>query len=324
MPRSARADDRDEILTDVAEMYYEEGLTQAEIAAKIGVTRSAISRMLTDARERGIVEIKVRRPLRFDEQLEAELTRQFGLEAAHVLVWNKKDRYEELRDRLGKAASHVLTEMLAHGMVVGLPWGTTIAATIEAVKVESPVGVRVVQLVGVLGSSSHAYNGQALVERLAYKLGGEGIYLYTPFIVESSDTVRSLLANPEIRTAIDIGRQSNIALLGIGTTASDHSSLYLGGHITRDDLERLELAGAVGDISGYHFDIQGRMLDIAFNDCLVGIARDDLLGIPTRLAVAGGAPKVISVLGALRGGLVNVLVTDSTTATEILDLDAAG
>ncbi len=177
MVKRTRGEDRDEVLADVAEMYYDEGLTQAEIAHSLGVTASAVSRMLTEARDKGIVEIRVRRPLRFNPALERALIDAFGLENAHVLVWHKKDHYEELRERLGVVAARVLSNLLTPGMVIGVPWGLTVSATIEALEVQHPVPVKVVQLVGVLGSTSHVYNAQALVERLARKLGGEGVYL---------------------------------------------------------------------------------------------------------------------------------------------------
>lgn len=324
MVKRIRGEDRDEVLADVAEMYYDEGLTQTEIARSLGVTASAVSRMLTEARDKGIVEIRVRRPLRFDAALETALIDAFGLENAHVLVWHKKDHYEELRERLGVVAARVLSNLLVPGMVIGVPWGLTVSATIEALEVQHPVPVKVVQLVGVLGSTSHVYNAQALVERLARKLGGEGVYLYTPFIVDSQDMVRSLLNNQGIREAIEIGKQCDVALLGVGTTDARYSSLYRGGHITLGELEALQQAGAVGDVSGQHFDINGNTPDIEFHNHLVGIAREDLLRIPKRLGVAGGAEaKAKAVLGALRGNYVNILVTDSDTASQVLELNRA-
>jgi DNA-binding transcriptional regulator LsrR (DeoR family) len=321
MFKHRRGEEREELLADVAEMYYDEGRTQDEIAAAFGMTRSAISRMLSEARQKGIVEIHVRRPLRRDTELETELMRRFGLRGAHVLTWKKSESYEGLRARLGLAAAQVLSDLIAPDMVIGLPWGRTVSATIDALTVREPIAVKVVQLVGVLGSGSHAYNAQALVEQLARKLGGEGVYLYTPFIVESEETVRALLNNQHIRQAIETGRRCSIALLGVGTTDPQYSSLYQGGHISLEQLEALRAAGAVGDVSGHHFDINGHAPEIAFHNYLVGIARDDLLMIPTRLGVAGGQPKVRPILGALRGGFVNMLVTDSGTAAQVLALD---
>lgn len=323
MTKYRRGHDRDELLADVAEMYYEEGFTQAEISRQVGMTRSAISRMLSESRQKGIVEIIVHRPLRFDKDLEAAVIERFNLKNASVLLWQHKEgQYDRLRYRLGRVAAQVLRGLLRPDMVLGVAWGTTVSATIEALEVPDPMPMDVVQLVGVLGSSSHAFNAQALVEMLAREVGGEGTYLYSPFIVENADTARSILNIPNVRDAIALGREAEVALLGIGTVVDPNfCSLFLGGHISRGILKNLVDAGAVGDVSGRHFDIYGNEPETEFHDRLVGIARDDLLAIPTRLGVAGDMAKAQAVLGALRGGYVNMLVTDSDTAEAVLALD---
>jgi DNA-binding transcriptional regulator LsrR (DeoR family) len=319
--RYRRGEDRDDLLADVAEMYYERGRTQAEIADTIGVTRSAVSRMLTEARERSIVEIRIQRPLRFDPGLEDRLVERFGLQAARVVVWNGKDNYDQLRQRLGLAAADALRHLLSPGITLGIAWGTTVAATIEAFHMDEPLPMKVVQLIGVIGASIPAYNAQALVDTMARKVSGEGVYLYAPFLVENADTVQALLRTPHIHEAIELGKRSDIALLGIGTTEPELSSLVLSGHLSRKDLQTLRKAGAVGDVCGQHYDQDGQPPDIRFDERLIGIPRPSLLAIPTRFGVAGGETKAPSVLGALRGGYVNWLVTDSRCASLILSLD---
>lgn len=320
MTKYQRGEDRDELLADIAEMYYEDGLTQAEISHTFKVTRSAISRMLTEARQKGIVEIKVRRPLRFDTDLEKTMVQRFNLQSAHVLAYERTRNLEELRSRLGKACAKILIGMLKPNMIFGVAWGTTVNATIDAIEEPGPIPIKVVQLVGVLGSKSHAFNAQALVEKLANKFGGEGIYLYTPFIVDNEEMVRNLLKISTVQEAIDMGRHCQAALLGIGTTEPEYCSLYQGGHITREDLDNLIGAGAVGDVSGHYFDIYGQTPDNGFQSRLVGITREDLTGIPIRVGVAGGPSKASAILGAIRGNYVNVLVTDSATAAQVLEL----
>lgn len=321
MNKYTRGDDREELLARMAEMYYEKKCSQAEIARAVGVTRSAVSRMLKEAMEKGIVAIQIRRPLRFDESLAQALVQRFSLQNAHVLAWDKETNYQELQSRLGKAAAQVLAANLAPALMVGVAWGTTVSATIAALEVSESIPVRVVQLVGVLGSSSHAFNAQALVQNLASKLGGEGTYMYTPFIVDNEETARSLLNSDNIRAAIDAGKHCDLALLGIGTTDPDYCTLYQGGHISRGTLESLRRAGAVGDVGAHYFGLDGRMTDTDFHNRLIGIALDDLLAIPTRLGVAGGRAKAKSIRGALRGHYINVLVTDSLTAALVLELD---
>jgi deoxyribonucleoside regulator len=314
-----RGDERNKLLANVAVMYYDEGLTQSEVAKTVGVTRSAVSRMLSEAREKGIVTIQIQRPLRFDEKLAARLEERFGLLKAHVVVWNKSDQYHGLRSQLGVAASRILTDMLKPNTRIGVAWGTTVSATIEALTVANPLPVTVVQLVGVVGSTDHTYDAHAQVQKLAEKLRGKGVYLFTPFVADTEDMARALLNNQSIREAIEVAKNCDIALLGIGATAPDLCSLYLAGHISLEALKMLQAAGAVGDISGWYFDADGKVLELDLHKYLVGIPAPDLLSIPLRLAVAGSAAKVEAIHGALQGRLINILVTDSQTAELVLE-----
>jgi DNA-binding transcriptional regulator LsrR (DeoR family) len=322
MTKYTRGHERDELLADVAEMYYVDDLTQQEVSRAIGITRSAVSRMLTEARHKGIVEITVRRPLSFDLELEEALIERFNLLDAHVLSIQQATNYDTLRNRLGRTAAQVLGGLFRPQMICGVTWGTTVSATIDVLKVANPIQMQIVQLGGVLGSSSHAYNAQALVEMMARKVGGEGVYLYSPFLVENAVTARSIMNIPNVREAIATAKRSDVALLGIGTiTDENYSSLYQGGHITMRTIEELREAGAVGDVSALHFDVEGNFADTPFHDRLVGIGVDDLLAIPVRFAVAGSHAKVEAILGALRGRWVNQLVTDRSTAEAVMALD---
>jgi deoxyribonucleoside regulator len=161
--------DREEMLADIAEMYYMEGKTQAEISQTIGMTRSAISRLLTEARQKGVVEINICRPLRFEADLESELEKRFGLGSAHVVICQVDSRYDDIRSRLGRAGARILSDHLSSNMTLGIAWGTTINEVVESFQPVKLDNVTVVQLVGVLGSNRHEYSGQTLVERMASK-----------------------------------------------------------------------------------------------------------------------------------------------------------
>lgn len=316
--------DRDELLADIAEMYYQEGQTQAEISRKVGMTRSAISRLLTEARQKGIVEIHVRRPLRFDSELEERLIQQFRLIGARVVVTSQRDSYEELQIKLGGAAANELKPLLRPNMIVGVAWGTTIKFLIDAYAGGPLADIRVVQLLGVMGSTRHGYSGQSLVEELARKLGGEGIYLYTPFIVDTEDAAEVLRNDPSIKAAISLARTSDLAILGIGSTRPDYCSLLQGGHISRKDLNTIIGQGAVGDVNGHYFDLQGQSSNVDFHRRLIGLPREDLQRIPVRFGTAGSTQKAEAILGALRGGFINYLTTDSAAAVRVLDLAKSG
>lgn len=311
---------RDELLAFVAEKYYLEDHRQTDIAGMIGLTRSAVSRMLTEAREKGIVEIVVHHPFQFDHELEDKLKSKLGLNHVSVLVFNNHPPYDDLKKQLGKAGSRLLASLIKPGYKIGVAWGTTVQATIEAFDADPIPDSQVVQLVGVLGSTRHSYSAQTLVERLADKIGGEGMYLYTPFIVENQQTAASLMEDPVVEEAISIGRQCDIALVGIGTTKPEFCSLYRGDHISLDELNTIQSAGAVGDVCALYYGIEGDLSSIGFHQRRIGASLDGLKNIKTRLAVAGNIEKAEAILGAICGGFINSLVTDNLTAVRVLEL----
>ncbi|MCJ7718238.1 MAG: sugar-binding transcriptional regulator [Anaerolineales bacterium] len=312
--------DRDELLAFVAEKYYREIHNQIAIAKMIGYSRSAVSRMLTEAREKGLVEVIIHHPFQYDHELEEKLKLAFNLKHASVVVFHNQPDYDEVRKQLGKAASRLLASLIKPGHKIGIAWGTSIQATIEAYEANPVRNTQVIQLVGVLGSSRHSYSAQTLVDQMAQNIDGEGIYLYAPFIVENEQTAASLLEDPSVEQAIEKGKGCDIALMGIGTTKSNYCSLYKGNHISLQDLESFQAAGAVGDVCGLYFNIEGHLSQVDFHQRRIGVSWPDLQEIPIRLAVAGMTDKTEAILGAVRGRFANSLVTDNLTAIQVLEL----
>lgn len=312
---------RGELLADVAEMYFLEGKTQAQIARKVGVTRSMVSRMLSEARAAGIVEFSVRRPLSLDAGLAADLKKRFGLRQARVVAARAEDGQRRLR-RLGAAGAQVLGGFLRPGLKLGLTWGTAVRATLQALEVESRVpSLKIVQLIGALGARIEDYDGHALVRALETRLGGEAYYINAPFLVDSREAAQELLANRSLAETIALARQCDVALLGVGSVDPQHSSFYQAGYVPLRDLKALQREGAVGDVCGLHFTAGGKPAGADFSSRLVGINERQLRAIPVRIGVAGGSGKAAPVLGALRGGYINILVTDDLVARVLLKED---
>jgi deoxyribonucleoside regulator len=309
---------RDQLLVAVSEMYYVQGLTQDEISSQVGVTRSMISRLLKEARHRGIVEIRVHRQEQRDSRLEAALHAQFSIEAFVAAAAEQSGAPEQVRRLIGRVAAGVLVERITSTTVLGLGWGTSVSAVVDEVQVAHPCPARVVQLVGALGARDLDYDGHNAVQRLAERLGGEGFFLHAPFLVDSHRTAQQLLENQSVRETVELFKRCKVVLTGIGSTDPRFSGYYHAGYVPISELERLRAAGAVGDVCGHHLDKRGHEVARSFDGRLVTISRTDFLAIPKRIGVAGGPGKADPVLAALRAGYINVLVTDSGTAARIL------
>lgn len=320
MNEAISPNNRVRLLADVAEMYYIEGLNQSQIAEQVGVTRSMVSRMLQDARDRGIVEFRIHRPVTFDHELAQRLKDKFGLKGAWVVVLDRTEQDQVLR-QVGIGAARALADLLEPDSILGLAWGTCIRATVDAFELPAPMpNVRIVQLVGAGDSRIRDYDGHALVGRMAQLTGGEGIYLNAPIMVENAEGAQTLLESKTIRETIALARQCDLALLGIGSTQPRFSTFFHSGYFSMEDLDKLHKDNAIGNVCGMHFTREGKLTSYDFQKRLVTVSKDELFAIEKRLGVACGPGKVEPLLGALRGGYINLLVTDNHAAAALLEL----
>jgi DNA-binding transcriptional regulator LsrR (DeoR family) len=298
-------------------MYYLKGEDQSQIAKNLFVSRSMVSRMLTDARRLGLVKIHIERPVNHNTELENLLCQQFGLKTAIVV---EQPGGQALLASLGKAAARYLEEELKPGQTLGTSWGTAISATVDELQFETPVpGIRIIQLLGSLGARIKQYHGIAIVNRLVDKLGGEGIYLNAPFLVESAELASVLKESKDIRETFQLGSQADVALLGIGSAEPKVSPYVLAGYLPEKEMQEICDKGAVGDVCGIFMDIYGNPLNSELQERTIGISLEALSNIPLRIGVSGGPHKINPIIGALRGKHVNVLVTDANTAQGVIN-----
>lgn len=307
----------DELLVTVATWYYEEQLGQSEIAQRLNKSRSMVSRLLQEAREIGIVEIRIRWPLQRDEVLEEKLCRQFGLQEAWVSSFTSEN-YSSLLSGLGSLGALCVKHLLRRGMSVSVGWGKTLYEVVRFLPEIDVNDGRIIQIIGSLGHGDPLIEGTELVRWLAQKTGSQFKYLPSPLFVENEQTAKSLLEVDAIAQTLTLGRHADLALIGIGALESPASTLYHAGYFDDKDIEFLKACGSVGSILGNQIDQFGHVLDIFANKRIIGLKPDELKGINTVVAFAGGMEKVLPILGSLRGGYLDVLVTDSATAESVL------
>jgi deoxyribonucleoside regulator len=312
-------DERSILLARISRLYYLEDRSQSEIADLIGISRSAISRMLTEARRTGIVKIEVHQPLLRNEAIETELQSRFGLlEAAVVDPGNNASTAEALHVA-GQMAASLITRHLTQISVLGISWGTAVAATVDALPSLHLPHLQVVQIIGAAGSASNLTDTPDLAVRTAQKLGGQFRVLTAPMLVENAAVARSLLSNRTVADALELASKCDIALVGIGSTNYTVSSVLRAGYVNQEYVEMLREQGAVGDVCGLYFDQAGNFLDIEVHDRRIGISREWLMNhVQKVIAVAVGKPKLSALFGALSGKRIGKLVTDKYTAEDLL------
>jgi len=311
---------RADLLTRVASLYYEENLTQAEIARRIGTSRSTVSRLLQEAREAGWVEIIIHHRWKTVPAVEQELVARFGLRGARVLAGEDR-QHDELLRGLGMLAAEYLDGLIQNGHILGISWGTAIYNTVQALRPRRKVSVTVVQMIGAVGRGEPLIDGPDLARSLAHVYGGEYRCLHAPLVVEDARIKEALLQEPHIRETLALARQADVALVGVGSPVAEVASLLRAGYVDTKTLAALQEQGVVGDVCARHYDIHGKVLDLDINRRIIGIELEDLHRVKVVIGVAGGEGKAEAIVGALRGHHINTLVTDEATALRVLELD---
>ncbi len=312
-----------QLTANVAQWYYVEGLSQEKVGERAGLTRIAVSRLLDEAKRLKIVEIAIRPPIPTVSELEARLTHSFGLRQARVLERRNATDGEALH-ALGHLGALALADLLKNDMVLGVAWGTTSQAVVRALAPATLTGVRVVQLVGSVGMSYRPIDAAEQVRHAARVLGAQHFYINAPLIVSSPAVAAALRVDHSIAEVLDLAGRSDAALLGIGTTDPESSTTHQAGYLSREELAALRAAGAVGAFCQFYFDLQGQRCPARrLEECAIGISWEDLHRFGVVVAVAGGRQKARAILGALRTGIPDVLVTDDVAAEEVLALRQA-
>ncbi|WP_291050153.1 sugar-binding domain-containing protein [Herbiconiux sp.] len=297
----------------VARRYYIDDKQKNEIADELGISRFKVARLLDEAKASGIVRISVDMPADIDLPLGEEVARSYGIGRA-IVVRAIEAAPDATGSLIGEAGAQYLRGILGADDVLGISWGTSLTALVDAVTDLAPADV--VQMVGGMRAGRLEVGGAELVRRLTRTTGGRGFALHAPLLVRSAAMAEELRADPSLSDSTDRFSRLTIALVGIGSWNPPKSSLY--GEFTEAERAELVQQGAVADLCTFVFDAEGRALDSPALQRAVGISAAELARVPEVIAVAGGDEKVAAIAAALRSGTVSTLVTDSTTARSLL------
>jgi DNA-binding transcriptional regulator LsrR (DeoR family) len=305
-------------MTKVAQLYYEQGLRQAEIADRLDLSQSRVSRLLKQAEREGIVRITVALPQGFHPELEDRLQVLYGLREAVVVDCERDDDQEALR-AIGAAAASYLETTLGTGEVLGISsWSETLLAMLDGMHPQPRATAEaVVQILGGAGNPAAEGHATRLTSRLAQLVGGEARFLPAPGVVGSRESRRALLDDPFVAAAMRWMEEITLAIVGIGALTPSKLLAASGNVFTEDELSELKDLGAVGDVCLRFFDADGVPVASPLDERVIGLDLEQLKRPRRTLALAGGPRKFAAIQGALRGRFVNVLVTDRFTAERL-------
>lgn len=306
-----------ELITRISWLHYMEGMTQSEIAHLLQLSQPKVARLIDKAQKSGIVKISIESPISNCLRIESEFKHRFALQDVVVIPTTGET---ELYTSVGRAGAWYLEKVLKDGDLVGIAWGRTLKQLALSIRPTRVKNLKFVTLVGGLTSSA-SLNPYNIGEKLASIFNGECYYLYAPAVVESEE-VRNFYLNEKInQKTLCLARQARWSLVGMGTVDVRYSIYSLTGFIEYHELEALKQKGAVGDILGQFYTINGTILDTPLHRRTVALPLEDIRQMSNVMGVAGGIEKSEAILGALRGRFINILITDEKTALQILYLD---
>ena len=301
-------------LLAVARLYYEDDLSQQQIAERLGVSRSTVSRLLQLAREQGIVHIEIRPPTSAS-QLSAWL--QGALKLRKAVVVPPPPRGSGPAILVGPALQEVQRLHLGAGDTLAISAGATVWEIVRGRRFPPLRGVRVVPALGGFDEVDVRLQANEIVRRVADASGAEVCFLHAPAL-PSPTLYASLRDDPAVASRLALWNDLTAALVGIGAPPREREAAP--GHIVS---ALGELADAAGDVAGRHFDVHGAPVSTREEDHMLAITREQLQQAGTVIGVAAGTVKAASIVGAARAGLIDILVTDAPTASAALEVLSA-
>lgn len=314
--------DREEtkLLCRIASMYYIEDMTQSQISANLGIHRTAISKLLKKAREEGIVTIKIKDDINECFELEGIVEKTLGLKEAIILHSYPGQSEDSIVQNLGEFGAEFLKRVLKDGDVIGFAWGRTVSAVASQLYHCKKVFANVIPLVGGPNNLDNEYHVNTIVSKASTAFGAKPHYLYAPAITYEKKTKDAIMEDKNFKDILELWEKMNKAVVGIGSPLKSNNLIWTGSFKSHET-DILDKNGAVGDVCSRFYDINGNLVDDELKDRIIAIDPEKLKKMEYSIGIAESEVKVPSILGAIRGKYINVLITDEKTAKLLLELD---
>lgn len=309
-------DDDASMATRAAWLHYAGGLTQSEVAKRLGLTSLKAHRLITKANQEGLVKVYIDGEVSECVELEQQLSERYGLDYCEVVP---DFDVEELPLRaLGISGAQFLKREIEKdgSRLIGMGHGRTLAACVEYLpRTSSRTGVRFVSLLGGLTRRFSA-NPHDVIHRLAERTGAEAYVMPVPFLANTVEDRDVLLNQRGVRDVFELAKTADLLLAGIGTV-EQQASLVATGMIESSELEDIKRQGAAGEIFGHFFDDQGQPIETELSNRTFTLSREDMRNRRT-VAIAGGTVKTRGIRAVLESRFLSGLITDEKTARTVM------
>jgi len=303
-----------------AHLYYMQDLTMDAIARELGTSRSSVSRLLSHARESGLVEITINSPLDSPSRLEQDLLGLHGV-TAHVVPMPDHVTEVDRLERVALSAARILGRFVDSNQVIGIAWGSTMGAVSRHLVPKPTHNTEIVQLNGAgnVRTTGIVYASEIL-RRFGDAFGAHVQQFPVPAFFDDPATKEAFWRERSTRRLLALQARMDVAVFGLGSPFAEvPSHVYQGGYLERADYSSLSRDGVVGDVATVFYRADGSTDGIALNARATGPDFRILRRAPRRVCVVSGPAKLASLRGALAADLITDLIVDETTARELVE-----
>ena len=305
------------LLVRAARLYYEQNKSQEQIAKELLTSRSNVSRMLSDARAQGIVEIRIIENALRDAKLEQRVLEMLPLRSVRI---TRVPQGSDETMAIGTLAAQALTENLKKDAKVAISWGRSLQAMVTLIEEDHRPDVKFIPLMGGMTEIPSGINGENLIRTLASKFNAEFSTLHAPAIVRTKEAREAFMAEPSIKEVLDEAQHADLAIVGIGARGSSSTNSLLRAAGIDPQTDTAFYANLAGDMASRFYDLNGNIVDKSIDERIIGVELSGLRNVKHVIGLAAGADKARGMLGAINGKHITELITTAKGALALLQL----
>ncbi|MGF0539135.1 sugar-binding transcriptional regulator [Agrobacterium sp. ES01] len=299
-------------------LYYNQGLTQKDVAERLGISRSTVIRLLDEALKRAEVQIWISDGIGDCVELATGLEKAFGLDEAIVVPAPASDQADAIAKAVGLALGEFLSDVIEDNTTIGVGWGRTMTASLSGFRPPRRENCKVVSLLGGI-VAVHQTNPIDYTWRLASQLGAECYMFLAPLLVDSVETKQALIEKCGLKTLYDLAENLDLAVVSCGDIGPQSTSLS-EGFISHETLDELIAAGCICDTMFNFLDAEGRSVEHSINQRVMSVELDTLKKAKHIVLSSGGAHRAKAIRATIKRIGCNTLITDEAAARELLKL----
>lgn len=306
---------KEKLMIEIAKMYYYYGYSQKKISETVNLSRAYICQLLEQARQEGIVEVKIKDSATNLESLENWLTENFQLKKVKVFQDKNLSTKDYMISSMSKEVSELLRGLVKDDSILAFSWGETLYNISKEMKVESDIkNVKVIPLSGGIGNIKKNNYTHEISTNFAKIYNGTPYVIPLPVIVDSEKIKNSIYSDAAVSTLLEMVRQADAAVFTVGNPGADNA-LFQSGFIDKHDLKQLQSRGLVGDLCAHFLNKNGMVCDEEYDKRTISISLNEMKKIPEKICVVYDVSKARILLNVLKGGYVDYLFVDEATAS---------